>query len=113
MGAPRDPEIEAIEAELRESRFKAWDAETFLANRHRAKIEALTAPDNKWRQRWQVTKECAVIIAAFVGYITLATAGGMWAITGEFSLFPGKLRAPAPIIMVPPAPTACPNNPLP
>lgn len=80
-----DPAIEQLEAELRESRFKAWDVETFLANRHQAKIDALTAPaeGNAPGRLWRVVKELTVMVCAFVGYITIVTVTGLWLLTGE------------------------------
>jgi hypothetical protein len=96
-----DPVIEQLEAELHESRFKAWDVETFLANRHQAKIEALTDPESKWRQRWQVTKEVATAISAMVGYVTVATIAGLWLVTGEFPLH--RQVEQAPILALPPS----------
>lgn len=86
-----DPTIERIEAELRESQFRAWDVETFLAGRHQAKIEALTAaPESRspWRRRWFITKEVATVIMAFVGYVTVGTIGGLWLLTGVFPVHP-------------------------
>jgi hypothetical protein len=81
-----DPVIDQIEAELHESRFKAWDVETFLANRHQAKIEALTRPRNKWQLRRQIAREAIAAISSLVGYATLATIAGLWLLTGEFPL---------------------------
>jgi hypothetical protein len=81
-----DPALERLEDELRESRFKPWDVETFLANRHQAKIDALTAPGNKWRQRRQVAQELATGTLAFIGYITVMTIAGVWLVSGAFPL---------------------------
>ena len=83
-----DPALEQLEAELHESRFGAWDVETFLANRHQAKIDALTAPGDKWKQRRQVAKEMVTAILALVGYATIITLVGLWLVTGEFPLGP-------------------------
>src|SRR5690606_22493680 len=65
MGRPTDPAIEEIEAQLRESRLKAWDVETFLAKRHQAKIEALNAKIetlNEPRGKWIAAKDIAMAI---------------------------------------------------
>lgn len=83
-----DPALDQIEADLRESRFKPWDVETFLANRHQAKIDALTAPENKWGQRWQVANDLTAMLLTFVGYLTVMTIAGLWLVTGEFPLPP-------------------------
>jgi len=79
-----DPAIEQIEAELRESRFKPWDVETFLANRHQAKIDALTAPQDKRTRRLQVAREIVTGMLTFVGYVTVLAVLGAWLLTGEF-----------------------------
>lgn len=79
-----DPALEQIEDELRESRFKPWDVETFLANRHQAKIDALTAPQDKRTRRLQVAREIATGILTFVGFVTVMTVLGVWLLTGEF-----------------------------
>lgn len=84
MSDQSDPAIEQIEVELRASRFEAWDVETFLADRHQAKILALEASENKWVRRWQVVKEIYWAIMAFIGCITTMTAVGVWLLTGEF-----------------------------
>ena len=84
-----DPAIERIEAELRVSRSQAWDVETFLANRHRAKIEALTGePDKPWARRWAATKEVSLLIAAFFGYFSIIAGLGRWLVTGTLYLPP-------------------------
>lgn len=79
-----DPALDRLENELRESRFRVWDVETFLANRHRAKIEALTATHDKWKQRRQVAQEIVTGAFAFIGYVAVITAAGLWLLTGEF-----------------------------
>lgn len=81
-----DPAIERIEAELRESRFKAWDVETFLANRHQSKIDALKSSQSPWRPRWQVAKEIGVAVLAFIGYLTVVSVAAGWLLTGDFPL---------------------------
>jgi hypothetical protein len=107
-----DPVIAQIEAELRESRFKPWDAETFLAERHRAKIEALTEPQGTWSRRWEVTKEAATIVSAFVGYLAISATVIGWVITGDFVLKPRP--AETPILIAPLAPPPrCPSIPPP
>lgn len=78
-----DPAIARIEAELSESRFQPWDVETFLANRHQAKIETLTGePDKPWPRRWAAAKEIAWNLAAIVGTLTTVTGVGVWLLTG-------------------------------
>lgn len=80
-----DPAIEQLEAELRESQFKPWDVETLLADRHRAKIEALTKPDNsKWRRAWLATQELGMLLLAIIGFQAVMLTVGLWALTGEF-----------------------------
>lgn len=79
-----DPAIERLEAELRESRFLPWDAETFLANRHQVKIDALTASENQWARRWMIAKEIAAMILAYIGFLTVGTVAGLWLLLGEF-----------------------------
>lgn len=92
MGRPTDPAIEEIEAQLRESQFKVWDVETFLANRHRAKIEALTTGP----KRRQIALEIATVLAAFVGYVTIITVAGAWVLTGQFPTI-NPPATPAPV----------------
>jgi hypothetical protein len=58
--------------------------ETFLVSRHQAKIEALTASENQWKRRWQVTQEIAFHAAALVGYAVTVTAFGVWLLAGGF-----------------------------
>ena len=40
--------IEELEDEIIQSRVSEWDAETFLAERHRRKIEALEKTEQRW-----------------------------------------------------------------
>lgn len=75
--------IEELEADLHESQFKKWDVETFLADRHRSKVEALTAPGERWAVRRQVAKEVASAVFLFVGQITIVTLFGHWFLTGN------------------------------
>lgn len=93
-----DPAIERIEAELRESRFKAWDVETFLANRHQAKIEALKSSQNPWRPRWQAAKEIGVAVLAFIGYLTVVSVAAGWLLTGNFPLHRQSNKPPINIM---------------
>lgn len=79
------PTIDQLEAELRESRTQAWDVEEFLARRHQAKIDALTAP-RRGRVHWQVVKELGYLALAAVGYLTLCTIAFLWLLTGQFPL---------------------------
>jgi RNA-binding protein YhbY len=82
-----DPIIEQIEADLHEARFSISEVERFLANRHQAKIDSLTATrKSSWRQIWGVAKEVATILSAFIGYITIVTVAGLWLLTGEWPI---------------------------
>lgn len=64
-----DPEIERLEADLHRSRFEKWDVETFLVERHQAKIDALTKPKGgKLRSAWLVFREITDPFAIFVGW---------------------------------------------
>lgn len=73
--------IAQIEAELRESRTQAWDVETFLANRHQAKIEALTESESGLPRMWEATKQVATMLFAYVGFVTVMTLAGWWLLT--------------------------------
>lgn len=75
-----DPEIERLEAELEQSRFAKWDVETLLADRHRAKIDALTRPESKRVRLWRVVADLASIVFVYVGQITLLALLGYWAL---------------------------------
>lgn len=83
-----DPIIEQIEADLRDARFRSWDVETFLANRHQAKIEALKTPENKWARRWQVAQEMFWAVMGFVGVTTTMIVLGLWLLSGVYPLRP-------------------------
>lgn len=72
-----DAEIEALEAELRRSQFAPWDVETFLIERHNARIAELQKPRGQWKRRWQVTVEIANACFVFVGQITVLTLLGV------------------------------------
>lgn len=100
MGRPTDPAIEEIEAQLRESQFKTWDVETFLAKRHQAKIEALTAPTNNWRKWRQIAREAATAISSLIGYATIITLAGGWLLTGQFPTI-SPPATPAPVYPLP------------
>lgn len=103
-----DPAIERLEAELRDSRFKPWDVETFLAKRHQAKIEALTAPEDKWQRRGQAFREACSALAALVGYVAIMASAGSWLLTGHL-----PFDRPAPIVFSPIPVQVCPPTPLP
>jgi hypothetical protein len=60
-----------------------WDVETLLADRHRAKIEALEKPRSRWGARWLVTKELADAWFVFIGKIATAFLLGVWLLTGS------------------------------
>jgi DNA topoisomerase VI subunit A len=77
-----DPDIERLEAELRQSRFQKWEVETFLANRHRAKIEALTPAEGEQVSKVQILKELADVLLIFVGRTTLFVLFGVWLLKG-------------------------------
>jgi hypothetical protein len=76
-----DPQIQQLEDELRRSQFEKWDVETLLADRHRAKIEALTSPDKRGA-KLQVAREIAETIFSFVGKVTTISAFGVWLLSG-------------------------------
>lgn len=78
--AVRDYEMEQLEAELEASRFGKWDVETLLADRHRAKIEALTRPQPRWQQHWQIAKEISQLLLTYIGSLTVLAAFGYWAL---------------------------------
>lgn len=80
------PTIEQLEDELRNSRTQAWEVETFLANRHQAKIEALTEPDSQWSRRWEVAKEVFWGVMGIAGFLLIDIIIGLWIVTGEFPL---------------------------
>ena len=84
---PHDEAIARLETELRESRTQAWDVETFLANRHQTKIEALTAPDRpKLSRYWEVVNGLSAALAFVVGYLTIVTIAGLWLLEGHFPI---------------------------
>lgn len=80
-----DDALEELEREIRASQFEPWDVEEYLARRHRAKIDVLTAPESRPR-RLQVAKELFGALLMFIGYITVMTVITFWAMTGEFPL---------------------------
>ena len=86
-----DPTIERIEADLRESQFKPWDAETFLAGRHQAKIEELNRRESTVGRLWAVTKDVGVTLLALVGGYTVFIIICLWLLYGEFPIQRGML----------------------
>ena len=85
-GEQRDEAIKRLEADLRKSQFSTWDAETFLAKRHQAKIEALTkakAQEQPWRGLWLVAKELSKDLLAILGVYALAFGIAHWLLTGH------------------------------
>lgn len=78
-----DPEIERLEAELHRSRFEKWDVETLLADRHRAKIEALERPKSKGAARLQVAKEIAEELFMYIGMVATVVMLNLWVLTGS------------------------------
>ena len=73
-----DPEIESLEAELQRSRFEKWDVETFLVERHQAKIEALQKPTGKLKSAWLVFREITDPAAIFVGWAFAYVVFVLW-----------------------------------
>ena len=71
-----DQTIERIEADLRESRFTKWDAETFLEDRHNAKIAELRRSESRARTYWLAFKEVGGMVLSYVGFATLAALAG-------------------------------------
>ena len=71
-----DPEIESLEADLRRSRFEKWDVENFLADRHRAKAEALTKPERV--SKWLIFREITDPFIIYVGWVTLYCLFVFW-----------------------------------
>lgn len=81
-----DPEIERLEEDLARSRFEKWDVETLLADRHRAKIEALEKPKSRWAFRWQVFRECTDPLFLYFGWAGAYFMLVMWTLgSGPFS----------------------------
>jgi hypothetical protein len=82
--ATPDDTLERLEAEIKESQFGAWDVEEFLARRHQAKINALTAPETtSWARRWEVVKQLFWGLMALVGYLATGTMIFFWVLTGN------------------------------
>ena len=50
-----DPVIERLEADLLKSRFEPWEAETVIANIHRAKLPKQETPQFTWRDFRDIT----------------------------------------------------------
>ena len=86
-----DPTIERIEADLRESQFKPWDAETFLAGRHQAKIEELNKREGTARRLWVVTKDVGATLLTLIGGYTVFIVIVLWLLYGEFPIQRGML----------------------
>jgi hypothetical protein len=76
-----DPQIQQLEDELRRSQFEKWDVETLLADRHRAKIEALTSPDKRGA-KVQVAREIAGAVFGAIGVAATSAAFGVWLLSG-------------------------------
>lgn len=75
-----DPAIVQLEAEIHQSRVSRWEVETFLADRHRAKIEALS--DITKKPVWPVFVELANLVFALIGQVAVAALLGLWLIFG-------------------------------
>ena len=73
-----DPEIERLEADLHRSRFEKWDVETFLADRHRAKIEALTPPKGERVPAWVMVRELTDPVFLYIGWAGSLLALCLW-----------------------------------
>lgn len=80
------PTIEELEDELRTSRTQAWDVETFLAKRHQAKIDELSAPRSKWARGWTAAKDLAVTLVGIAGIYLIASSVLVWALFGEWPI---------------------------
>ena len=78
-----DPEIERLEADLRRSRLERWEVETLLADRHRAKIEALERPKNRLAYRWRVFREITDPFMIYVGWAFTYGLFVVWLLTGS------------------------------
>jgi hypothetical protein len=75
-----DPEIERLEADLARSRFEKWEVETLLADRHRAKIEALERPRSKLAFRWRVFRELTDPVFLYVGWVGSFNVLVLWSL---------------------------------
>lgn len=79
-----DDTLQRLEEEIRTSRTQAWDVEEFLARRHRAKIEALTAVERPtWTKRWAAFKELFWGGMGIVGVLATGSAFFFWLLTGS------------------------------
>jgi hypothetical protein len=76
--AVSDPEIEQLEADLHRSRFEKWDVETFLADRHRAKADALTNPKSPRVGVWRLFRELTDPVFVYVGWVALLNLWALW-----------------------------------
>lgn len=65
-----DPAIVQLEDELHESRVSRWEVETFLVERHRAKIDALTQGESKCKARKQAVVEVCDGLCVLIGRAT-------------------------------------------
>lgn len=87
-----DETLARIENDLRESRTQAWDVEKFLASRHQAKIDALTAREGSGMGRlWEVVKGLGAAVTFLVGYLAIAVIAFAWLLYGEFPLHSGLI----------------------
>ena len=73
-----DPEIERLEADLRRSRFERWEVETLLADRHRARIEALTPRKGKRVPMWVIVRELTDPVFLYLGWAGSLAALSLW-----------------------------------
>lgn len=82
-----DDALARLEDELRTSRTQAWDVETFLANRHRAKIEKLQPEEGPtWASRWAAVKDALWELSALFGLLLFHILVGVWLLSGEFPI---------------------------
>lgn len=83
----QDDALAKLEHELRVSRSQAWDVETYLARRHLAKIEALTAPGKSpWARKVSVVWDFAIYILGLAGLYLLGSAAVVWLLFGEWPI---------------------------
>lgn len=88
----------------------------FLANRHQAKIEALTGGEveNPLARWWVVVREILNAFAWYIGIMAIVTVAGLWALVGEFPIHRDMIghdahfhrMEPSGLIPPPPAPAA-------
>ena len=77
MSGDLDHKMQELEDEIRQSRVTAWDVETFLVERHKAKIAEIGQPRGKWKARWFVVKEIADLVFIFCGKIAVLSLLGV------------------------------------